>query len=93
MGKDKKKEVANRFVTGRHGGCEAFLYEFRERASCIAEVGKPESTDLHKPDTTRIAANTLDEALEYLRWDRPHFVIDGVQNLGLVILVSGSPLD
>jgi hypothetical protein len=85
MGKDKKKKrVANRFVIGRHGGCEALLYEFRERSPCIAEVGKAESADLHKPDTTRIAANTLDEALEYLRWDRPHFVIDSVQNLGLM---------
>jgi hypothetical protein len=53
----------------------------------------PKSTDLHKPNTTRIAANTLDEALEYLRRDEPHFVIDSVQNLGLIILVSGSPRD
>ena len=94
MGKDKKnKQVANRFVIGRHGGCEALLFEFRERSPCIAEAGKPESTDVHKRETTRIAANTLDEALEYLRWDRPHFVIESVQNLGLIVLVSGSPLD
>ena len=94
MGNDKKKnQIANRFVIGRHGGCEALLYEFRERSLRIAESNGPESTDLRKLDSVRIAANTLDEALEYLRWGRPHFVIDSVQNLGLIILVSGSPLD
>jgi hypothetical protein len=94
MGKDKRnKRVANQFVIGRHGSCEALLYEFCERLPRIAESDAPESTDLHKPNTTRIAANTLDEALEYLRWAEPHFVIDSVQNLGLIILVSGSPLD
>jgi hypothetical protein len=94
MSKDKKKKQdTNRFVTARHGACEALLYEFRERLPRIAESDDPESADLHKPHTTRIAANTFDEALEYLRWDEPHFVIDSVQNLGLIVLVSGSPLD
>lgn len=87
----KKKQAANRFATGRHGGCEASLYEFSEKSPHLAEFDRPESADLHKPHTTRIAANTLDEALEYLRWDRPHFVIDSVQNLGLIVMVSGSP--
>jgi hypothetical protein len=45
------------------------------------------------PHTTRIAANTFEEALEYLRWHQPRFAIDSVQNLGLIVLVSGSPLD
>jgi hypothetical protein len=94
MGKNKKKNQAeNRFVIGRHGGCEALLYEFRERLPSIADSGDSKSADLPKPHTTRIAANTLDEALKYLRWDAPHFVIDSVQNLGLIVLVSGSPLD
>jgi hypothetical protein len=94
MGKNKKKKQAeNRFVTGRHGGCEALLYEFRERLPQVAESVASESANQPKPHTTRIAANTLDEALEYLRWDAPHFVVDSVQNLGLIVLVSGSPLD
>jgi hypothetical protein len=91
--KKKKKQGASRFATGRHGGCEALLYEFRERLPHIAESDNPESADLPKPHTTRIAANTFDEALAYLRWDQPRFVIDSVQNLGLIVLVSGSPLD
>jgi hypothetical protein len=93
MGRDKKKQVANRFEIGRHGECEALLYEFREKRDIPESDDAPESTDPHRPNTTRIAANTLDEALEYLRWDRPHFVIDSIQNLGLIVLVSGSPLD
>jgi hypothetical protein len=94
MGKNKKKkQTENRFVIGRHGGCEALLYEFRERLPDIASPSAIESTDLLTPHTARIAANTLDEALEYLRWDEPHFRIDSVQNLGIIVLVSGSPLN
>jgi hypothetical protein len=93
MGKNKKKQAVNRFVVGRHGECEALLYEFREKSPCLAEADDTQPADLHKPHTTRIAANTLDEALKYLRWDAPHFVVDSVQNLGLIVMVSGSPLD
>jgi hypothetical protein len=94
MGKGKKKkQTANRFEIGRHGGCEALLYEFRERLPCIEESDDPEPTGLREPHTTRIAANTFEEALEYLRWHQPRFVIDSVQNLGLIVLDSGSPLD
>lgn len=94
MGKDgKKKQVDNRFETGTHGGCEALLYEFREKLRASAEPTAPDSVDLNEPHTVRIAANTFDEALEYLRWHEPHFVIDSVQNLGIIAMVSGSPLD
>jgi hypothetical protein len=94
MGKDeKKKQVANRFETGRHGGCEARLYEFREKLPASAEPVAPESGGLDELHIVRIAANTFDEALEYLRWHQPHFVIDSVQNLGIIVMASGSPLD
>jgi len=93
MGKNKNKQATNRFAIGRHGGCEALLYEFRERVPHMVESDDSKSADKPKPHTTRIAANTLDEALEYLRWDQPHFVIDSMQNLGLIVMVSGSPLD
>jgi hypothetical protein len=63
----KKEQAKNRFVIGRHGGCEALLYEFRERLPQMVESGDSKSTDQPKPHTARIAANTLDEALEYLR--------------------------
>jgi hypothetical protein len=35
----------------------------------------------------------LDEALAYLRWHEPDFTIESVQNLGLILMVSGSPVD
>lgn len=94
MGKDKKKKLGGRlFATGRRGCCEALLYEFRERSPSVAESDDSKSAGQQKPHTARIAANTFDEALEHLRWDQPHFVIDNVQNLGLIVMVSGTPLD
>ena len=91
--KHKKRHGPNRFQTGRHGGCEAVLYEFSERSSNATSSNTPEFTNRDEPQTTRIAASTLDEALKYLRWDQPRFVIDSIQNLGLIIMVSGSSLD
>jgi hypothetical protein len=94
MSKDgKKKQVVNHFETGRHGGCEALLYEFREKLPVSAKPTAPDSSDLDELHAVRIAANTFDEALEYLRWHQPHFMIDSVQNLGLIVMASGSPLD
>jgi hypothetical protein len=94
MGKGgKKKQVVSRFETGTHGGCEALLYEFREKLRASAKPTAPESVGLDEAHTVRIAANTLDEALEYLRWHQPHFVIDSVQNQGIIVMASGSPLD
>jgi hypothetical protein len=76
MGKDgKKKQVANRFETGRHGGCEALLYEFREKSPADTKPTAPESVGLDELHTVRIAANTFDEALEYLRWHQPHLLL------------------
>jgi hypothetical protein len=81
MGKDKmRKHPASRFVVGTHGGCEAQLFEFREK-------------HLPEPNTVHIAATSFDEALTYLRWHEPEFEIDSVQNLGIILLVSGSPID
>jgi hypothetical protein len=51
------------------------------------------STKLPEPRIVRIAARTFDEALEYLRWHEPDFPIEHVRNLGLVLMVSGSPVD
>ena len=51
MGKDRtKKQPANRFAVGSHGGCEARLFEFREK-------------HLPEPNTVQIAAASFDEAL------------------------------
>jgi hypothetical protein len=91
--KHKKRHAPNRFQTGRHGGCEALLYEFRERSPNTTSPNAPEFADQDEPQTTRIAASNLDEALKYLRWHQPRFVIDSIQNLGLIIMVSGSSLN
>jgi hypothetical protein len=69
--KQKEEAGRNRFVIGRHGSCEALLYEFRERLPSITESANSKSADQPKPHTARITANTLDEALEYLPWDEP----------------------
>jgi hypothetical protein len=77
--KDRKRSL-HRFHVGAHGGCETSLFEFTEKSS-------PE------PHVVRIAALKLDEALAYLRWHEPDFTIESVQNLGLILMVSGSPVD
>lgn len=81
----------NQFEVGSHGGCEAILYEFSE--SQEEEPGPFDPTRPIRRDVTRIAARTLDEALEYLRWHEPEFVIDRVESRGLIFLISGSPAD
>jgi hypothetical protein len=97
MGKDKKKKQAiNQFRIGRHGGCEALLYEFRERRPFMDKDAEPESQGAAPPlgsHAVHIAAVTFEEAFTYLRWERPEFKVDSVTCLGLIEMVSGSPLD
>lgn len=81
MGKGKNaKQSPKRFEAGTHGGCEASLFEFSEKSAS-------------EPHVVRIAALRLDEALAYLRWHEPNFEIESVYNLGIVLMVSGSPVD
>ena len=81
MGKEKsRKRRPNRFGVGTHGGCETRLFEFREQ-------------HLPEPHIVRVAAVSLDEALAGLRWYEPEFDIESVQNLGIILMVSGSPVD
>jgi hypothetical protein len=93
MGKDRKKskDAANRFRIGRHGGCEALLYAFRDR---LAMSGASEGSSCPlASDAIHIAAVTFDEALAQLRWEHPSFQVDSVTCLGLIEMVSGTPLD
>jgi hypothetical protein len=91
MNKEKnRKQAQNRFEIGSRGGCEALLFEFREDRPGVALVSAAQSSE---PNIVRIAAVTFDEALAYLHWDDPDFVIESVQNVGLIVMVSGSPLD
>ena len=95
MGKrGKDEETFSRFEVGNHGGCEASLFEFREsvRHQETESAGR-ESPRPPERNTVRIAATTFDQALAYLRWTEPEFKIDSVQNLGIILLISGSPVD
>jgi hypothetical protein len=81
VGKDKaRKQLANRFEVGTHGGCEALLFEFHEK-------------HLPEPHILLIAGASIDEALAFLRWHEPEFEINSVRNLGIILMVSGSPVD
>jgi hypothetical protein len=91
MAKDAKKEYTSKFRPGTHGGCEALLYEFRERAL-------PDSIDGARIPPIRlrvalIAAESFEEAVAYLHFDSPDFRVQSVTCLGLMVMVSGSPAD
>lgn len=77
MSKRKAHKWITRFETGKGGGCVAHLFEFQEES-------------LSEPRSVRIAAVRLDDVLSYLRWHAPDFSIKSVQNLGLILMASGS---
>ena len=79
----KKKNSAT-FQPGRFGACEAHLYEFRGRDyPCESEEERVE----------RLAAESIYEGLLYLRRREPDFEVASVQRVGLITLLSGTPLD
>ena len=89
----KQKSAPNQFDIGSHGGCEASLFEFRDEHMRSTDEGPDKPPPVPELQIVRIAARRLDEALEYLRWHKPHFEIVSVQNLGLILMISGSPVD
>jgi len=92
MGKNRKKE--DRFRPGPHGGCEALLYEFREPPlQSDDEDDLPPASGQSPPRTVLIAAETVDEALVYLRFHAQAFNVHTVRCLGVILMVSGSPAD
>ena len=90
MAKSKTKKKS-KFRTGSRGGCEARLYEFREKT--IPEHELKLLSNAEAPRVELIAAVTFDEALAYLRFDSPDFDVHSVNCVGLIIMVSGSPLN
>jgi len=60
------------------------LYEFRGR-------DYPSSSDEEKVE--RLAVDSIYQGLVYLKRREPDFEITSVQLIGLVTLLSGSPLD
>jgi hypothetical protein len=84
---EKKKSAAKnaRFRPGSTGACEAQLWTF---------VGPPRTlSDDHALAVHWIAAESLDEALRYIRRRNDDFTIAEARFLGMVPLLSGSPLD
>jgi hypothetical protein len=80
----KSSSAKTRFRPGTTGACEAQLWKF---------VGPPGLEDDHAPEVHRVAADSLDAALLYLRRRHDEFMIREARFLGMIPLLSGSPLD
>jgi len=83
--KKRNTSVASRFQPGSAGVCEAQLWKFSE---------PQDRYDREKePDRVLVAAASLDQALQYMRRRRGAFNIGKAESLGVIALLSGSPLD
>ena len=82
----KKKSATNtRFRTGTTGKCEAQLWTF---------IGAPEILpDENAPQMHWVAAESLEAALRYMRLRYDDSMITEARFLGMIPLLSGSPLD
>jgi hypothetical protein len=80
VAKPTRKRSRPSFRPGRSGACEALLFEIT-------------GTDPLGERKERIAASTLQEISQYLQSRDPDFHVTTLQNVGLVVLLSGSPLD
>jgi len=82
----KKRSLANtRFRPGTAGECEAQLWTFMGPRGIVH--------DDHVQETHWVAAESLDAALLYLRKRHDDFAITEARYLGMIPLLSGSPLD
>jgi hypothetical protein len=91
MGKNKSRKM---FQPGPHGGCEALLYEFREPPLQSGDKDDlPPASGQPHPRTVLIAAETVDEALVYLRFHAQLFNVHTIRCLGVILMISGSPAD
>jgi hypothetical protein len=82
---EKRSAKKTRFRPGSTGVCEAQLWTF---------TGPPKvPSDDAAPEVCRVAAESLDEALRYLRQRHHDLQIMEARCTGMVALLSGSPLD
>jgi hypothetical protein len=82
----KKRPLRNtRFRPGTSGECEAQLWNFTGPPRILKEDRLPE---IHW-----VAAESLDAALLYLRKRHHDFTITEARYLGMIPLLSGSPVD
>lgn len=83
--KKKQSEQNSRFRPGSGGACEAQLWSF---------IGPQRvSGEENIPETVRVAAESLDAALQYVRQRHEGFIITAARFVSMVGLLSGSPLD
>ena len=71
------------FRLGRGGACEATLFAFFGKVPPGAA----------QPTVRRVAATQLLEAVQYMHQRHHDFQIDRMESLGLIVMLSGSPLD
>jgi hypothetical protein len=83
--KEKRSAKKIRFRPGSTGVCEAQLWTFTGPAGV--------SSDDPAGEVYRVAAESLDEALRYLRQRYACLQIMEARCTGMVALLSGSPLD
>jgi hypothetical protein len=79
------KEKKTGFRPSKAGVCEAQLWEFTGPSKFLAE---DEETPVE-----RIAAASLDQALQFVRGRYPDFIICKAVAIGMIAMLSGSPLD
>jgi len=81
----KTSAKSSRFRPGSGGACEAQLWTF----TGPQRVSEEESI----PEAVWVAAESLDAALQYVRQRHEDFLITAARFVGMVALLSGSPLD
>jgi hypothetical protein len=81
----KRSSTNTRFRPGTSGECEAQLWRFARSPGIL--------NDEHAPEIHWVAAESLDAALLYLRKRHDDFGISEARFLGMIPLLSGSPLD
>jgi hypothetical protein len=81
----KRSSTSTRFRPGTSGECEAQLWSFTGPPGIVR--------DDHVPEMHWVAAESLDAALVYLRKRYDDFMITEARFLGMIPLLSGSPLD
>jgi hypothetical protein len=80
----KKSATRTRFRPGTTGACEAQLWSFRGPGTL---QGDSES------EVRWVAAESLDAAVRYMRLRHDDFVVREARLMGMIPLLSGSPLD
>jgi hypothetical protein len=81
----KRSSTKTQFRPGRTGACEAQLWRFTSSPGILKEN--------HASEIHWVAAESLDAALLYLRRRHDDFLITEARFLGMIPLLSGSPLD